>query len=206
MKKLNEVIAKIEFVIGSSLLIITVLLVFGSAMIRFVPNASVAWNVDLAQLMFVWISMIGADLALKKRSHMGVAIVTTFFPLIIQKILAVFSYIICMAFCGFIFYYGLQVARENWLRSYQTLHFDWGFLKFTVSYAWAYAAICIFAIFMILTLIEQLFDQIKDWNAPELNRYISPVVVDPEAEDFDTFEQDLKEDASPTISVKEATT
>jgi TRAP-type C4-dicarboxylate transport system permease small subunit len=105
------------------------------------------WSVDLSQLFFVWISMIGADLALKKRSHMGVDLLVKRFPAGLQKPVALFSYIICAGFLGFVTYWGIILCVQNYLRKYATLK---------ISYSFATVAVPLISILMLLTVIQQI--------------------------------------------------
>ena len=117
MKKINSVIGKIESTVGGIMLASIIILVFSSALLR-VFRHPIVWSVDMAQLLFVWISMFGADLALKRFAHMGVDILVRKFPPVIQKILALMSYVLCMGFCFFIIYWGFVLAIANYLRKY----------------------------------------------------------------------------------------
>ncbi len=157
MKKLNQAIARAEQVIGSIMLVAVVLLVFISAVVRLTPNVNMIWSVDASQLMFIWISMIGADLALKKHSHMGVDLLVKRFPEKMQKVLALGSYILCLGFSVFVTYWGVILCMKNALRSYQTLK---------ISYSFATAAVPVLSVLMILTLIEQIIDLIRHWKEP----------------------------------------
>ena len=64
-------IVKAEGLLASLLLAVIVLLVFAAGIMRWFGHPLV-WSVDLAQLLFVWVSFIGADLALRKRAHIGI--------------------------------------------------------------------------------------------------------------------------------------
>lgn len=154
MKKVNEVISKIESTVGVVMLTGIVLLVFISAVTR-VFKSPIVWSVDMAQLLFVWISMFGADLALKKCAHMGVDIVVRKLPDKLQKIVALFSYLLCTGFAVFIAYWGINLFIENYLRKYQTLQ---------ISYSYATAAVPVVSCLMILTLLEQIIDLLRGWN------------------------------------------
>ncbi|MDD3903442.1 MAG: TRAP transporter small permease [Sphaerochaeta sp.] len=158
MKKINEAIARIEYSIGTVMLISIIILVFASALLR-VVDLPIVWSVDASQLLFVWISMIGADLALKKRSHMGVDLLVRKFPLSLQKIIALVTYILCIAFVVFIAYWGVRLCIMNYLRKYQTLK---------ISYSFATAAIPTIAIFMLSTLVEQTQNLLRGWKDPSV--------------------------------------
>jgi len=154
MKRINEVISKLEHQVGTVMLISIVVLVFASAVLRLF-DFPIIWSVDASQLMFVWISMIGADLALKKRSHMGVDLLVRSFPVKLQKVIALISYILCGAFIVFIAYWGIRLCILNYLRTYQTLK---------ISYSFATAAIPTIALCMFSSLLEQIIDLLRNWK------------------------------------------
>jgi TRAP-type transport system small permease protein len=158
MKKINEIIKRLEYSIGTVMLIAIVMLVFISAILR-VFNHPLVWSVDASQLLFIWISMIGADLAFKNKAHMGVDLLVMFFPAGLQKSLKVLSYILCFAFAIFITYWGITLCFQNYLRKYQTLR---------ISYSFATAAVPTLAICVLLTIIEQMGDLFRTWNNKEV--------------------------------------
>lgn len=148
---------KVEQFVGAVMLVAVVLLVFVSAVIRVTPSIRIIWSMDMSQLLFIWISMIGADLALKKKGHMGVDLLVRKFPEKLQKTLMAGSFLLCFAFSTFVTYWGINLCIENAMRKYQTLG---------ISYSFATAAVPVLSIFMLLTLIEQFIDLIKAWHKP----------------------------------------
>lgn len=154
MNKFNSSIKNIETKIGTVMLIVIVVLVFASAILRLI-NLPIVWCVDLSQLLFIWISMIGADLALKYKSHMGVDLLVKKFPIKLQRILKVFSYVICLIFLAFITIWGLYLAKINWKRKYQML---------AISYSWATLAVPVMSTSMILVIFEQFIESLRFWK------------------------------------------
>lgn len=159
MTRMNKWIKKLELIVGAIMLISIVILVFASAWFRVLRHPLV-WSVDASQLMFVWISMFGADLALKKGTHMGVDLLTKKFPQSIQKVIALFTYVLCSTFVIFVIYWGTNLCIENYLRKYSTLQ---------ISYSFATAAVPIVCLFMLMTLIEQIINLVSNWKKPFVN-------------------------------------
>lgn len=62
---------KIELAIGLILLAIIVILVFMASIMRFYGHP-IIWSVDFAQLLFIWLCFLGANRALRTKSHLGV--------------------------------------------------------------------------------------------------------------------------------------
>jgi len=156
MKKINQMIAKVEIAVGVTLMAAIVLLVFISAATR-TFKYPIVWSVDFAQLLFVWISMIGADVALKYKAHMGVDLLVRKMPAGLQHGITLVTYLLMTGFIGFVIYWGITLCIENALRQYQTLQ---------ISYSYSTAAIPIVGSLMILSLVEQIICVCRDWSKP----------------------------------------
>lgn len=65
------ILNKIELTIGLVILAVIVLLVFMASIMRFFGHPLI-WSVDFAQLLFIWLCFIGANRALRMKSHLGV--------------------------------------------------------------------------------------------------------------------------------------
>ena len=78
---------KIERLVCIGLLSAIVLLVFAAAVMRTV-GLPIIWSVDIAQLLFAWLCMLGANQTLKHAQHATVDIVTQYLPVRWQQRLA----------------------------------------------------------------------------------------------------------------------
>ena len=65
---------RMEFGLAALLLVAIVLLVGVASITRFL-GSPIIWSVEIAQLCFVWICMLAADLALQQNRHFGLSIV-----------------------------------------------------------------------------------------------------------------------------------
>jgi TRAP-type C4-dicarboxylate transport system permease small subunit len=158
MKEFNEKVGTIETWFSVGMLAAIVVLVFASAVMRTL-RYPIIWSVDLAQLLFVWICMLGADAALKKKAHVGVDLLVKQFPVRIQNIITLTSYIISVLFLVFIAYYGVSLCVKNYLRQYATLQ---------ISYSFGTVAVPAGCVFMILTFVEQIVNLVGNWDKPSV--------------------------------------
>jgi TRAP-type C4-dicarboxylate transport system permease small subunit len=67
----SGILAKIELIVGLVMLAVIVILVFMASIMRFFGHPLI-WSVDFAQLLFIWLCFIGANRALRTKSHLGV--------------------------------------------------------------------------------------------------------------------------------------
>lgn len=158
MRKFNAFVGRIETVVGVVMMTVIVAMVFVGAVTRYFGKP-IIWSVDMAQLLFIWVCMIGADRALKNKAHVGVDMIVKMFPAKLQKIITLATYLLCLAFLAFLAYWGVRLCFSNYLRLYATLK---------ISYSFGTAAVPIGAVLMIVTLLEQLYDLIVGWDDPDV--------------------------------------
>lgn len=147
MKKIDMIITVIERKLSEILLIFIVVFVFIAASLRWFGYPLV-WSVDLAQLLFVWISFIGADIALQNNKHIGVDILTRKLPKNVYRTILIISYFMILIFLILITYYGTYLAIMNYKRQFSGMEF---------SYSWATSAAPVGCLLMIRTIIKKLY-------------------------------------------------
>jgi TRAP-type C4-dicarboxylate transport system permease small subunit len=156
MKKFNAFVGRIETLVGVCMMTVIVVMVFIGAVSRYFKSP-IVWSVDLAQLLFIWVCMFGADAALKNRAHVGMDMIVKLFAVKVQKLVTLATYILCLVFLVFLVIYGVNLCISNYLRMYATLK---------VSYSYGTAAVPVGAALMILTLLEQLCALVAGWADP----------------------------------------
>ena len=72
-------LAQVEVAICVVLLAIITGLVFVASVMRFFGHPLV-WSVDLAQLLFIWVCFLGADKAMREKSHLGMEVPVKYLP------------------------------------------------------------------------------------------------------------------------------
>lgn len=160
MKKFEDIVSKVEIVIVCFGLMLLIITVFLAAVLRFF-GVDMSISTDLAQLTFAWISFIGADLAMRKDRHMGVDIITSRLPAVVQNGIRLFCYVIALVFLAICTSYGISLCITNAARKYQTLY---------ISYSWATVSCPIGCGLMCITAIKRIVECIvrfknKDYSA-----------------------------------------
>ena len=120
IKKIYEGFCKCEAAFCGAGFIVLVVLVFGSAILRFF-RLSMAWNIDLAMLFLAWVSFLGADVAWRSGQLIGIDLVTRYFPEKLQKAVLIGVYAIVLAVCAVSCFYGMRLVITERLRTFQSL-------------------------------------------------------------------------------------
>ena len=136
---------KIERLVCISLLSAIVLLVFAAAVMRTV-GLPIIWSVDIAQLLFAWLCMLGANQTLKHAQHATVDIVTQYLPVRWQQRLAGLASLIMIGVLAVIVVYGIALFNLNPQRTLGST---------PLPYRYVALALPVGAGLMLLTLLEQ---------------------------------------------------
>lgn len=109
------------------LLAMLILLVFLAASLRWF-GVSVAWSIDVAQLLFAWVCFVGADLALRSESHVGVDMLTQMLPLKARNIISFLLNLMILAFVVTVFYFGSKLCIQNYQRIFNTIPISYSYV------------------------------------------------------------------------------
>ena len=109
LNNISNVIEKIAIYCCVSLIAILLVIVLAQITLRWI-GFSIPWTEELSRFLMIWAGLLGASVALKRGSHIGVELVVNMFP---AKIKYVFSLVIKLIVIIFIIYfikYGWDVA------------------------------------------------------------------------------------------------
>jgi TRAP-type C4-dicarboxylate transport system permease small subunit len=148
---MNHILIWCEEKISSFFMASIILLVFTAGTLRWIGHP-VSWSVDMAQLLFVWASFLGADLALRDERHIGVDIIVKALPQKIQRIIKFCIYSLMSAFLLFVIVYGISLSMENYLRRFNGMN---------LSFSWATMSAPIGCSLMLSTTIGKIIRLIK---------------------------------------------
>lgn len=105
------------------------------------------WAVDLAQALFAWACVFGADVALKNKGHIVIDIAVRPLPKPIQTILSYAWQIVIAVFLGLLIWLGIKLTLINTQRALGDLG---------VSYAWVTASIPVGSALMLISTLSRL--------------------------------------------------
>ncbi len=134
MKKIYDYFCKAEAAVCGIGFILLVILVFGSAILRFM-RMSMAWNIDLAMLLLAWSSFLGADIAWRNGQLIGIDLVTRYFPKKLQKVIMIAVYAIILAVTVIICIYGVRLSWTERLRTFQSLPIPYSLVNLSLVVA-----------------------------------------------------------------------
>ncbi|MGF7057675.1 TRAP transporter small permease [Brassicibacter mesophilus] len=153
MKKLDNILSKIEqYFIGILILIITIIL-FINVVLRYF-NMSFDWAEEFARYGIVWVTFIGASVCIYKGAHIGVDALLSFLSNRGKKVLTLITIILAVIFTAFFTLQSLNLT----LKVLET-----GQVSSTieVSMAYIYGAMPVGGALMLIRYIQQLIKTIN---------------------------------------------
>lgn len=115
---------------------------------RYVFNNPLSWTEEVARFIFVWITFLGAFLALKSKAHIGVNSLMTRFSDKTRNVVGKITIFFIIWYLSYLFLFGVKIVLETAQTFTPALN---------ISFSYIYVAIPLSAIFMIFYLIVQLF-------------------------------------------------
>lgn len=141
-------LGQIEVAICVVLLAAITGLVFVAAITRFFGHPLV-WSVDLAQLLFVWVCFLGADKAMREKSHLGMEVPVKYLPYKYRLGVELACSVIVLALLAVLAVKGYELTLLNLERT---------FGDSTLSYAWVTAAVPVGCLLIGASLVHNMVE------------------------------------------------
>ena len=95
-------------------LAVMVVMVFGNVVLRYLFNSGIAVSEELSRWLFVWMTFLGAIVALKEHGHLGTDFLVARLPRIGKRVCLVVSQLLMLGVTAMIFTGSLAQSRINW--------------------------------------------------------------------------------------------
>ncbi|MCF7935187.1 MAG: TRAP transporter small permease [Synergistales bacterium] len=112
LQRLNRLFDRIASVLVISLMAVMGVVAFTAVVFRFVLHSPLTWTEESARYMMIWVTFMGAGLAMRQRRHIGVTIVVQRLPASLQRTVNMFAEIVMIAFMGVLLYQGLNLTYQ----------------------------------------------------------------------------------------------
>ncbi|CAN7325437.1 TRAP transporter small permease [Pseudorhodoferax sp. LjRoot39] len=138
-------------------LALMVVMVFGNVVMRYVFNSGLTLSEELSRWLFVWMTFLGAVVALNERGHLGTDSLIVRLPRAGQKVCLFLSLVLMCWICWLIFDGAWQQVKINWDSTSAVMEASMGYF---------YASGMVFAILaapvLLLNLVRLLAGRMSD--------------------------------------------
>lgn len=95
-------------------LALMVIMVFGNVVLRYVFNSGIAASEEVSRWLFVWLTFLGAIVALKEHAHLGSDMLVSRLPVWGKKLCLVVGQLLMLYITWLIFRGALAQVKINW--------------------------------------------------------------------------------------------
>ena len=148
MQKLIDWICKGCSFLMVLFLAMMVVMVFGNVVLRYGFNSGITASEELSRWLFVWLTFLGAVVAVRKHAHLGTDALLVRLPVAGRKVCLVLSHMLMLYLCWLMFRGALQQAEIN---------LDTTSSVMQVSMVWFYGSGVVFAVAATLILAHELW-------------------------------------------------
>jgi TRAP-type C4-dicarboxylate transport system permease small subunit len=125
-----------------------VLMVFGNVVLRYAFNSGITVSEELSRWLFVWMTFLGALVALRTHHHLGTDSLVSRLPVLGKKICLGASHLLMLYLCWLMFLGSWQQTVINWGTTSAVME---------VSMGYFYAAGLFFSVFAFLFILVDLW-------------------------------------------------
>lgn len=128
-------------------LALMVVLVFGNVVLRYGFNSGINLSEELSRWLFVWLTFLGAVVAINERGHLGTDMLVGRLGPRGKKICLCISYLLMLFACWLMFRGAWEQVKINWTTTSAVME---------VSMSWFYGSGMVFAVLGGLLLLRDL--------------------------------------------------
>jgi TRAP-type transport system small permease protein len=114
MQKMIDGYCRLLEVLIALALAVMVVLVFGNVVLRYAFNSGITVSEEVSRWLFVWLTFLGAIVALKEHGHLGSDMLVSRLPTGGKKLLLVVGHVLMLYITWLLFTGSLAQAKINW--------------------------------------------------------------------------------------------
>lgn len=148
MQKLVDLICRVFSFLMVLCLGLMVAMVFGNVVLRYGFNSAITVSEELSRWLFVWMTFLGALVALRSHAHLGTDSLVSRLPLAGKKLCLVLAHLLMLYLCWLMF-------RGAWAQT--VINWDTTSAVMQASMGWFYLSGVVFAVLAVLILVHELW-------------------------------------------------
>src|SRR5476649_2750277 len=148
----DAVLALLTEIPAAFLLVLETCLLFGSVVARYVFHRPIIWSDELASILFLWLAMLGATIALRHNSHMRLTLFVGRAASEMQEWLEAAGAVVVAAFLALILLPAFEYAADE--RFITTPALD-------MPNSWRTSAIAVCAVLMTAVVLLRLAESVR---------------------------------------------
>ncbi|ROZ69661.1 TRAP transporter small permease [Ramlibacter sp. WS9] len=148
IQKAIDLLCRLFSVLMVAFLAAMVVMVFGNVVLRYGFNSGITVSEELSRWLFVWMTFLGAVVALRNHGHLGTDSLVSRLPVAGKKICLGTAHLIMIGLC-------VVMARGGWQQT--VINYGTSSAVMEASMAWLYASGVVFAVLAALIVAHDFW-------------------------------------------------
>ena len=113
---------------AAAMLVAICAIVFAGVFFRYFLHIGLGWTEELARYLQIWMTFLGATVAVKRWAHFQLTIVDQVIPHRARRFTRVFAILVVMTLAAIMIKHGIDITRVTWNQSSPVLGWPIGYL------------------------------------------------------------------------------
>lgn len=118
--------------LAAAMLVAICLIVFGGVFFRYFLHIGLGWTEEAARYLQVWMTFIGATVAVKRWSHFQLTILNQVIPAGARRFTRVFAILVVMLLAAIMIKNGIEITQITWTQTSPMMSWNIGYLYLVV--------------------------------------------------------------------------
>jgi TRAP-type C4-dicarboxylate transport system permease small subunit len=163
----------LEIIVGLMLVAIC-FIVFAGVFFRYFLHIGLGWTEEAARYLQVWMTFIGATIAVKRWSHFQLMIINERIPRAWRRATRIFALCVVMALAAVMIIHGAEITEISWTQTSPIMSWNFGYLYLVVPVSGA-----LMMVFAMRHLVDALRGDIVE-AAGTISQELPPAMARPE--------------------------
>ena len=155
MKKILDILDKIEVAVASLVLLVLICVTFFGVLMRYIFNNPITWEEELQLACMVWITFLAAPAAFRTKSHVAIEILVDALPKSLRKIVELLIPVVVYAVLIYFFFRSQNYIAVMLRTSRKTP-------ILMIPYSTIYAIAPVSIVLMLISYTEQKYYELKE--------------------------------------------
>lgn len=117
---------------AAAMLVTICVIVFAGVFFRYFLHIGLGWTEELSRYLQIWMTFIGATVAVKRWSHFQLTIINQWIPASAHTFTRVFGILVVMTLAGILIKNGIDITRVSWNQTSPIMSWNFGYLYIVV--------------------------------------------------------------------------
>lgn len=148
------------------------IIVFTNVSLRYLTNFSLIWAEEVARYLMIWMTFLGAGLALRVGGHVAISNFQEMFPTTLQRVLRLFIMCLLLSFFVIMIWMGIEYIQRARYQMTPATRISFGYIYMAMPIGFSFLIIHLLLIAKAFVMENRFSDVEVDFAAREISKSV----------------------------------